>query len=768
MNARLQRPRTAYAGRGIAGRRQAVFLLRIILALLIFLWRPAENAVASSRASMNQDIVFLIDISSSMQHIFTEIRQSVLEYVRGTQLGDTVILITFGEKVDLRIRQKISSEEDIRCIERELARLEPTDYHTYITGAMHKGMQELHKLATRNPDHLRTLILISDGKNNPPEGVSDPLTFETLLERYGGLIKAANTIFFYVSLGDDPDPEVVTFMESAGGDSFDLGSAVSSFREKGRQLAFAQIFVEPVSLDLGTITGPKATSSVSLAFFPACGNPSGEIINISFSPRFGGNPSLKTLGEIMPASFNCSDKAWSRSFFIKIDTLHEGTLTGELKLEPEPGDVLLIEPPVIPVTMTIRQPRVKVPREAKLEFGPIDPRRAFVETKTVPLFPNAAAVAEQLRADVELQRPEGLTVETAFEEKGENRELLVTVSTSDDFCPERSMKLEGTIHLSGARDVVGFSRNQIELSVKVLPPPARSGIVTGFWKWGKWTLVAVAALMCIFLVAVSLKRALPRIRSATRLEGKLVLIHFKEKSQNQSKTSKLNLQAIGRTVGRDTLSVGSSKEAAITLPHISVAPHHCEIYARTREGKKRILIAPVGKNVVIVNLQKIAEPTGLVDRDILEIGAYTFRFENPHPYKQVVVRYLDGRILKGTPASWDIEADGFNLLPRDALPGSSEEIYVPFAHLKAVYFVRDFDGVIGKKIISPASQIRGVHMKLIFHDGEQMDGYTSEGYTPDSPRFYFFPSDQGGNIISLVVERQNLKTFQALDAERQS
>jgi len=55
-------------------------------------------------------------------------------------------------------------------------------------------------------------------------------------------------------------------------------------------------------------------------------------------------------------------------------------------------------------------------------------------------------------------------------------------------------------------------------------------------------------------------------------------------------------------------------------------------------------------------------------------------------------------------------------------------------------------------------------MRLIFHDGEKIIGFTSQNYDPRSPRFYFFPADQTGNTISMVVEREHLKNIAILGA----
>jgi len=749
-------------------RGRALAAIAILLSFLISAF-SARLATASSSAETNQDIVFLIDISSSMRDIFDDVKRAILDYSRQARPGDNVVLISFGEKVSLRFRQKISSDKDVERIESELQNLEPTEYFTNITGALERGMEELRRLEQKNPDHRRTIVLMSDGKNNPPDDVARPMTFEEMLEQYPHLTREGGSGFFYLSLGEDPDPQVMSFMEEAGGLSFDMGEdgPHAALEEKKQPLVFAQVFVEPVSIDLGIIHGPEASVPVSLAFFPYRGDPSGKTIMVSMSARFKGNPSWKTIVEVRPSAIDCSARPWSKSFTVRVDSAEQGTIIGTLELKPATGQVLFIEPSEIPITMTIRQPHVEVTLEERLDFGPIDPRWTYEETQRVLLIPNSEAEGEPIKASCSIVPPEGMSIAAKVEKNEGLLELVVTVATDESFSPEHSLTLEGTVRLTGSEHALSFSHDGLEIRIRSVPPGAESrslGIAVSdfFSRAGKWiAYILIGALAATILGVGGYLWFSSRPRSA--LEGKLVLVHLRGKKPEKSKTVTINLHNVGKSIGRDSIIFGSAKDVSITLPHKSVAAHHLEIYAEMDKGVKRIFAEPVGKKFVIINLQKITEPTPLSDKDLVEIGAYTFRFENPHPYKQIVVRYLDRRIAKGTPATWDIESDGFGLLPRDALPGSTEEIFVSFADLKAVYFVRDFDGQIGKKLESPETQILGIRMRLTFHDGERIVGFTAQAYDPTSSRFYFFPADQSGNTISMLVEREPLRNLEVPD-----
>ena len=294
-----------------------------------------------------------------MRDMFDDVKHAILDYALGARPGDNVALISFGKGATLRVRQKVSSEKDLRVFEDELTRLEPTEHYTNISAAVERGMEELRLFERKYPDHARTIVLVSDGKNNPPDD-ADALTFEEILEKYPDLMRHGDSGFFYLSLGDDPDPEVMAFIKKVEGMSFDLGGDAVDLTGLGQALAFAQVFVEPVSIDLGTIPGPTASATVSLAFFPARGNPSGRAVRLSVSARFKGVAVRKTIVEVKPYAIECSGKPWTETLTFSIDSAEEGTIEGTLELLPDEGNVLFLEPSEIPITMTIRQPHMEV------------------------------------------------------------------------------------------------------------------------------------------------------------------------------------------------------------------------------------------------------------------------------------------------------------------------------------------------------------------------------------------------------------------------
>ena len=123
---------------------------------------------------------------------------------------------------------------------------------------------------------------------------------------------------------------------------------------------------------------------------------------------------------------------------------------------------------------------------------------------------------------------------------------------------------------------------------------------------------------------------------------------------------------------------------------------------------------------------------------------------------QVVVRYKDGRVLKGTTADFAPNRESFTL---DQVPAAPDgPVMVPVAELKAVFFVRSFEGnreYREHKLRIPTATI-GRRYLLTFTDGETMRG-TALGANLSRYGFLLFPSDPGGNNKRIFVVHAAVK-----------
>jgi hypothetical protein len=119
-------------------------------------------------------------------------------------------------------------------------------------------------------------------------------------------------------------------------------------------------------------------------------------------------------------------------------------------------------------------------------------------------------------------------------------------------------------------------------------------------------------------------------------------------------------------------------------------------------------------------------------------------------WSMVVLRYLDGSSLKGFSNDFSAARAQFHLWPSvGASP--SEQMIVPLSRLKAVFFVRDFDGKPGYVDRQEFETLpTGRKIELTFLDGEVIVGSTLS-YRPEGTGFFLCPADPRSNNARIFV-----------------
>jgi hypothetical protein len=118
---------------------------------------------------------------------------------------------------------------------------------------------------------------------------------------------------------------------------------------------------------------------------------------------------------------------------------------------------------------------------------------------------------------------------------------------------------------------------------------------------------------------------------------------------------------------------------------------------------------------------------------------------------KVVVRYSDGKLIKGFTQDFFPSKERFHLIPAEKTSGGAIE--VSMKDLKAIFMVRDFIGDFQykerKKYIE-GEKPSGKKVEVTFIDGEVVVGSTL-GYNPKRQGFFIFPADPKSNNIRVYV-----------------
>lgn len=130
---------------------------------------------------------------------------------------------------------------------------------------------------------------------------------------------------------------------------------------------------------------------------------------------------------------------------------------------------------------------------------------------------------------------------------------------------------------------------------------------------------------------------------------------------------------------------------------------------------------------------------------------------------QVVARFADGRILKGS--SLDVDP----ARPRCHVRSSDGTMTpVQLSDLKALFFVRSLDGdaayVEGRDIEATDPRLRGSKLvEVTFQDGERLVGL-SVRYPPRGDYFFLVPVDPRSNNLRILVNSAQVRVMALVES----
>jgi hypothetical protein len=154
-----------------------------------------------------------------------------------------------------------------------------------------------------------------------------------------------------------------------------------------------------------------------------------------------------------------------------------------------------------------------------------------------------------------------------------------------------------------------------------------------------------------------------------------------------------------------------------------------------------------------------SSPTPPEDTRDIDQASPIVTAEQASPFNRVVVRYQDGRLLKGFMRDFLASRGVAEVWPSPDAPPAAR-VSVPFGQLKAIFFVRDFDGQTNPSAgEASAAEARGRKIAVTFTDGEQLTGVTLT-YKPDGVGFFVRPLGEANNNTQVFVVSRSIRHVQ--------
>ncbi len=780
----------------------------------IFFFAPFLPATA---IAAEKDFVIVIDVSTSMQDIFDEVKQQTNRTLATAEPGDNVAIIIFGERARLLDRKQIHEKADVEALQQEVNELYPTDYATYLNSGLEKSLSELRYLFEKNPDRERVLLWLSDDKDNPPPELgSEYLSLDDLRKKNERFKPDREWFAYQAPLSEVKNDRLEDFLTWVRRTTYRVG-------------------IQESAVNLGSFENEKVEKKVVLHFEPQHPGAAGLEFFTGMTLVDQNNPNRTIPVTLSPNKVVASAQPWQQEFKISF-TGEPGEYQGEFDFNPV-SKQLDVEPRKVIVTAMIAPPKVVEPvkeeEEKKTEldqvvstaqesatgrpagmdrpiqpltFGPLEPGKKAVRVVTLNL--NKEADAKSISQNLSIELPKGISVESKISGKRDTRlsaEITISVDPSIQLPEEALLQsaYEGNIRFVSSESGVQILPLQFPIRVemntdrvrwgrRILPATsAAPGMARRSGKTfeeltreldaeakGKTQNAFVAAVRSVYAKVANRYVVIPfvgvvllifilllyRMRPVSELfSGELVII----KDPTDSKMKNIHLKRIGSLHGKDSLLVGSSPRAEIRLNHPSVAPAHCRLTAKRNDNRVEVSIVPSKGSLLKVNDIECSSKTRLSDKDLIGIGEFILLFSNPESQKEIVVHFRNGRTMRGTPVTWDIGSPAFELLRTDieGAEETTEEIaVVKFETLKAVFFLQD---AASETPGIPKDRIkRDEVFEITFFDGEKIEGNPLLDYSELAGRFYLVPKDMP-NIVSILIERAGVKAMTRREVRRE-
>jgi pSer/pThr/pTyr-binding forkhead associated (FHA) protein len=782
-----------------------------LLILGLFAFFPLDALCAETGAlseeSSKHSVVFVIDVSTSMYDILDSLKSALKQYVRESSSGDSIAIVTFGESSKLHFRKTIADSDDVDKMVKFCDELTCPDEYTYFPGGLNKGIEELSRFYKEDPSGVHILVLLSDGKSNPPKDLPEErvVTYEQIKERYFSRFKPGRDWYIsYVALRGVPDIDLAQFVAECRGSTIELraeerpkgwrrtGSSGDDEPQIPPVISEARLYPGPglkveedSMLNLGVACLP-ATVRIPLFIKPMRGKPAGEVIDVE-TTLLSSLASTRITAEVKPPQIVCGKTKTQADIMLSLTGVWQDELLGILSFRPSGSSILIIQPAQFQFRFE-KPPRVIIGRYRpelgdaawepieRLDLGSLEAGGLVEGTLVLELEGVAPGREFKLEGTPNIELPSGVTCSADVDLTGilQKKAFIKVLAEAHEKAeiPEGD-KWDGELVLKSVPPAI-FSQNPLPLRVfrtrAINKPPDSTGIRSFYAKlpflewilenWKKAGLVGGGpALILLLLGAFGYLKWKAYASRFVALDGWLIILEKPQGVEIQN----IDLKTLSQKLHRSALVIGSDPACDICVPKDKVDKQHAQLRSGREGTPTPVYIKPFGLSDVKVNHAPIDGEVKLQDRDLIDVGGYQFIYSNSH-LKQVVVHYKDGDVRYGIPLTWNIEEEGFVLRPEGK--GAEEmQAYIPFRDLKGVFFVKHFDKEIAKKMKVSSIFAHKDHVFIEFKDGEKIEGFTVQDYKPDAPRFFVVPKKDPGkddNNICILVERRFARDIKLL------
>jgi small nuclear ribonucleoprotein (snRNP)-like protein len=425
------------------------------------------------------------------------------------------------------------------------------------------------------------------------------------------------------------------------------------------------------------------------------------------------------------------------------------------------------------------------PLADEIVIGPIKPGKKFSKRLALA-FSEEYYGNEAVSAKAMIDLPPGTQIKITVLDVEDNvleKHFLVSLDCPHFLRYTGLEKYSGTITLECADPDVKFTRDHVHLQV-LHSPPSLFTLGRQLSPRKRALLLAAGSLLTVFVLLVAwIKRKTLRRWRATavgyvrdkldkrklvhffraRPSGRMVLQHALAKGGQ----TLFDLAKISRKCDSVTVGIGADPSAPICLPHASVRPIHCVVWAGRSRNPTRMYIERSSDGHLAVNGEKIKHIQQLHDKDVIEVGECKLKFIDTQFHQQVKVRMKNNTIYKGTLHVWDLGLSFFYL---SEMSGDEEDaIALHFDEVSHVHFYRDeSERTIGKEPHSlhdsSIKHRKAVTVTLV--NNRRLKGFVDKKYQhKESSGIFLLPSSENTDIQYTYIPHTSISAVIVVDSK---
>ncbi len=572
-------------------------------------------AFAQTTTEGGIDWIVVVDTSASMRgvggtkNIFTQVKNSITDFVNTTKVGDTVTLYTFDQDVQLKTQNiTVTNNQDRGKLKQIINALQANGARTHTGKAVQAALTRSAKLNKRADALTRTVsvVFLTDGLEDV-RGIPNPVTIPSntqLLQQ-----QQCKPYVFFVSLGlKEHEKQLNNFANNPA-----LCNKGRVLRDPGgvklNQLAqsIRPVLIKPkLDVDIPTNNTPPVSPGSTTQPFNINGisNVNAKVKVKLEDPNQSGISLITPNEEINLAA----NQPTPIPVQLKIPPDAKGG-TENIRLVLTSTDKSISPIPIeLPVTI-----KWLIDVQSKsLDFGSVEAGQTT--------NPQTLAVNSNQSGTVNLQfkdNPQDISLATP--------EKSISLSVGENKIPvklkvfDNSSEGKKTLTLVLTPDNSLINPINTEVKLDVFMPLIRKIII--------WSLLFLLLLLIVLILVCLIQRKTPwelvqDIRTRNNLEGELEILEPPPKSSEEQFISLTQLQANKVTLSK-------------LIYAISAIDNDAELTANWKLGKKKVDLN-LSKGKIIINNQEITT-TELYDQDTIEVGNIKLRYYwngNQRPFEQ--------------------------------------------------------------------------------------------------------------------------------------